>query len=122
MGPSDAARLAHADLAIQPSKYEPFGLTAAEALASGTPLLATTEVGAAEGIDPDAGEVVRADDIGALEAGLLRLLARLDAGEGPAMRAAARASAERLYDPALIAGRIADVLAEAAAGSPPTGE
>jgi glycosyltransferase involved in cell wall biosynthesis len=114
-----ASRLGRADLAIQPSKYEPFGLTAAEALASGTPLLATTEVGAAEGIDPDAGEVVAADDIEALEAGLLRLLARLDAGDGPAMRAAARASAERLFDPALIAKQVADVLAEAAGGPPP---
>jgi len=52
-GPASAAEvpdlLRTSDLLLQASKYEPFALTVAEALASGVPVVATSEVGAIEG-------------------------------------------------------------------------
>jgi glycosyltransferase involved in cell wall biosynthesis len=53
---------------IQASHYEPFGLTVGEALASGIPVIATTEVGAAEHLDPEVATVVPIGDVDALEA------------------------------------------------------
>ena len=43
--------LARGDVLLQASKYEPFALTVAEALAAGVPVVATSEVGAIEGVD-----------------------------------------------------------------------
>ncbi len=51
-----AAMLRQADLLVQASHYEPFGLTVAEALASGVFVVATSEVGAGNGL---LGEVIR---------------------------------------------------------------
>ena len=44
-------RIARAKVLVQASRYEPFGLTVAEALAVGVPVVVTHEVGAAEGVD-----------------------------------------------------------------------
>jgi len=41
--------LKRSDMLILASKSEPFGLTVAEALAAGVPVIATSEVGATEG-------------------------------------------------------------------------
>jgi glycosyltransferase involved in cell wall biosynthesis len=54
---------------IQLSRYEPFGLTVAEALAVGIPVIVTPEVGAAEGIDP---RVCRFLDVPAANSGAVR--------------------------------------------------
>src|SRR5204863_3291982 len=43
--------LASSDLLLQASRYEPFALTVAEALAAGVPVVATSEVGAIENVD-----------------------------------------------------------------------
>jgi glycosyltransferase involved in cell wall biosynthesis len=43
---------------LQLSRYEPFGLTVAEALASGVPVLVTDQVGASEEVSPDVAYVV----------------------------------------------------------------
>ena len=48
--------LYRSDVLLQASRYEPFGLTVSEALAAGVPVVATSEVGASEGVPP---EVVR---------------------------------------------------------------
>ena len=62
-----AEALAQSDLLLQPSRYEPFALTVAEALACGTPVVSTDEVGAAEGVDPRCLTATPAGDVDALE-------------------------------------------------------
>lgn len=65
-----------AQIACVPSLYEGFSLPAAEAMATGTPLLATTGGAIPEvaGPDGDTCLAVPPGDAGALAAGLLRLL------------------------------------------------
>ena len=48
---------------LQLSRYEPFGLTVAEALACGVPVVATPAVGAAEGLPDDVVRVVEPGDV-----------------------------------------------------------
>lgn len=51
---------------LQLSRYEPFGLTVIEALATGTPVIVTPAVGAAEGLSPQVCRVVEPGDLTAL--------------------------------------------------------
>jgi glycosyltransferase involved in cell wall biosynthesis len=62
-----------ADVFVLPSLNENFGNTAAEAVASGTPVLVTDRCGIAPLVDRRAGLVVP-HDAAALEAGLARIL------------------------------------------------
>ena len=67
--------LASADLAIAPSSNETFGLSALEALASGTPLLAADRGGGAETVQRSAaGATFASGDAGALAEAAERLL------------------------------------------------
>jgi glycosyltransferase involved in cell wall biosynthesis len=93
-----SALIAQSDILLQAAKYEPFGLTVGEALALGVPVLATDAVGAAEDVAAGCCTIVRADDIGALEAGVRSMLDRLRRGERPLMAKLARSEAERLFD------------------------
>jgi glycosyltransferase involved in cell wall biosynthesis len=104
-----------ADAVLQPSLYEPFALTVGEALASGLPVIASDEVGAVEGVDPDVCAVFRAGDLDALEREVRRLIDRIERGEGSALRPVARAEAERLFAPATIAATLVSELEVAAA-------
>ena len=115
---SVAEALASTDLLLQPSRYEPFAITVAEALASGTPVVATDEVGAAEGLDPRCATVVPAD-AAALEAALRARVAAIQAGEGAVARECARAEAERRFAPELVCRAVADCLERAAARTEP---
>jgi glycosyltransferase involved in cell wall biosynthesis len=97
VAPADIpAELARADLLLQPSKYEPFALTVAEALAAGVPVVATTEVGASEGVDPAVAARVAAGDVEAIADALVETLER-SAREPEATAATARAEASRLF-------------------------
>jgi glycosyltransferase involved in cell wall biosynthesis len=110
IAPSEVPRqLAESDVLLQASKYEPFGLTVAEALAAGVPVVATDEVGAAEQIDPAVAAVVPAGDVEGLVAALLTTLQRLRA-DAPATRRLARAEAERRYAPAVVCAEISAAL------------
>ncbi|HEY6863904.1 MAG TPA: glycosyltransferase family 4 protein, partial [Burkholderiales bacterium] len=84
---------AAADCLVMPSRYEPFGSTALEALASGLPVIASTRSGASEVLEPGvSGWVCEPDDA----QGLARLMKLADAAAGsPTMREAARRGAER---------------------------
>jgi glycosyltransferase involved in cell wall biosynthesis len=97
-------RSAHA--LLQPSHYEPFALTVAEALASGVPVVASDAVGAAEEVDRRCCCVFPAGDASRFESSVRGLLARLDTDEAPALRALARAEAERLFSLPAVAGRV----------------
>ena len=74
-----AAAMARASIFVHASRLETFGVVAAEALASGTPVVATDSGAVPEilGPDPDAmGAVVPCDDAPALAAAILTTLAR----------------------------------------------
>jgi glycosyltransferase involved in cell wall biosynthesis len=100
-GALENARLAEAyraaDLVIQPSHYEPFALTVGEALASGVPIVASSEVGATEGVNRACCVVFAAGDLDAFEGAVRGLVHRIRQGEGPALARLARADAQRLF-------------------------
>jgi glycosyltransferase involved in cell wall biosynthesis len=91
---------------IQPSHYEPFGLTVAEALATGLPVVVSDEVGAGEGVDPRCCRIFPAGDLSAFEAAVRKLVDDLAAGGGNGLSAVARDEAERLFSPDRIVGML----------------
>lgn len=101
--------LARADVLLQASKYEPFGLTVAEALAAGVPVVATTEVGAGEGVDSSVLTTVTPGDVDGMASAIVQMLERLR--EVPAeLRAQSRSEAERLFAPELVCEQISTAL------------
>ena len=78
--PDVAEWYAGADLLVLPTRYEPFGNVIVEALATGLPVITTSEAGAAAAIVPGVNGLVQQDPTDAEElAGLLR--AALDPGK-----------------------------------------
>jgi glycosyltransferase involved in cell wall biosynthesis len=105
----------NADLLVQPSKYEPFGLTVGEALASGLPVVATDEVGAAEDVSRECARIVPVGDVAAVEREVRLLVGELQSGDKPRLAARARSEAERLFDPRRVAEAVSEALEEFAA-------
>ncbi len=83
------AHYARADVCLQPSLHEGYGMAVAEALARGLPVLASDGGALAETLPDDAGWRVPAGDAAALGLALERVL------EDPALREAAAAGARR---------------------------
>lgn len=107
---------AAADAFVFPTRYEPFGMVIAEALASGVPVVTTARAGAAELIrDGEAGFVLGdPDDAQGVAAALDRVVG--DAGAHARMAAAARAAVRDLtWD--MVAERTLEVYAAAAGGA-----
>ncbi|MDR0491617.1 MAG: glycosyltransferase family 4 protein [Oscillospiraceae bacterium] len=67
-----------ADVSIVPSRREPFGLVAIEALACGCPVVATNQGGLPDIINSDVGSLVDVDDAIGLSSAILRELYRPD--------------------------------------------
>ncbi len=113
VGRVDSARvpeeIAASDVLLQASKYEPFALTVAEALAAGVPVVGTTEVGAVEGVDRTVAAAVAPGDVEGLATALLATIERLR-GERAQVTATARAEAERLFAPEIVGAQISDAL------------
>jgi glycosyltransferase involved in cell wall biosynthesis len=110
--------LARSDLLLQASKYEPFGLTVGEALAAGVPVVATSEVGAIEGVDRTVVAEVQPGDVAAMASAVTSMLER--ARERPEeLESLARAEAVRLFATSRVCQQISDALeALLAAGQP----
>jgi glycosyltransferase involved in cell wall biosynthesis len=113
-GGADARQIARlyraADLLIQPSRYEPFGLTVGEALASGVPVVASDVVGAVDGVDPAVCATVPPGDLDALETSVRSMLDTMRSPEREAIRQLARAEAQRLMAADLMAERLLNEL------------
>lgn len=110
------AELAHSDLLLQASTYEPFALTVGEALASGAPVLATSEVGAIENVDRSVAAEVAPGDVLAMADAIRELLGRARA-DPEAMSAKARSEAVRLFAPEVVCRQISAALEQLAASS-----
>jgi len=83
--------LHHLDVLVLPSRQEPFGTVVAEAMAAGTPVVATAVDGLPELVDDGVtGALVEPGDTAALAVAVLRVLERRDE-----MGAAARVAAQR---------------------------
>ena len=85
-----AQLLATADVVIAPGPIETFGLAALEALASGTPVVASNTSAVGEILGSRGGRVV-APDATSMDAGILEVISTAE----PARRAAARSRAEQ---------------------------
>ncbi len=98
-------RFRAATVTIQPSRYEPFGLTVAEAMAAGTPVVTSDQVGASEFVNGPSCLRYPFGDRAALESSVRRMIAR--ARSDPAsLRREARSQAQRAF----AAGPVADDL------------
>jgi glycosyltransferase involved in cell wall biosynthesis len=104
------------DVLLQASRYEPFGLTVSEALAAGVPVVATSEVGASEGVSPEVCAVLAPGDVEGMAGAIERLLATLGEDAGP-LRERARSEAERLFSEELVCDRIERALLALAGSS-----
>lgn len=99
-----AGLLGSARLLLQLSRYEPFGLTVAEALATGVPVIATPAVGSAEGLSSDVVRLVAPGAIDDLETAVREEVAR---GELPQeRRLQCRAESLRKYAPSVVADQL----------------
>ena len=107
--PASARVMRAADLFVSPSHYEAFGLTRAEAMACGLPLVVTPTGGVAEHLVDEQNALLcdpeRSDQ---LASALDRLIA--DASLRRSLGRAARATAEQCFDGAQVAERIAALL------------
>lgn len=73
-GPEKWALIAGADALLLPSRFETFGITALEAMACGTPVIASDLDCLREVVDRDAGVLVPSGDVAALTGAINRLV------------------------------------------------
>jgi glycosyltransferase involved in cell wall biosynthesis len=107
-----AGILGHLDVLVLPSRQEPFGTVVAEAMAAGTPVVATRVDGLPELVeDGVTGALVEPGDTAALAVAVLRVLEQRQA-----MGAAARERAAR-FGADLYADRVEDLLLQLLPGN-----
>jgi len=111
------AELARGDVLLQASRYEPFGLTVGEALAAGVPVVATSEVGAIEGVDRSVLIEVAPGDVEAMARAIETMIERLGA-RAAEIRSTAHAQAQALFASELVCERISAALERLVDGPP----
>ena len=109
---------ASAEAVLVPSHFEPFSLVTAEALAAGVPVVASDQIGAAEGVDPAVCRVFRAGDADDFERCVRALVDDLRRpGAREELADIARAEARRHFSPEGIGDRLTAILTECVAAS-----
>jgi glycosyltransferase involved in cell wall biosynthesis len=86
---------------LLPSRYEPFGLVVGEALATGMPVVVSSEVGAGEAVHPSVCRRFADADLAGFEHEVRQLLSDLDAHDF-SLRSTAVEEANRLFAPRVI--------------------
>jgi glycosyltransferase involved in cell wall biosynthesis len=110
MSPAEVpAEIARCDVLLQASRYEPFALTVAEALAAGVPVVATSEVGAIEGVSREVVTAVQPGDVAGMTTALTDAIERVRS-DPQRIRAQARSEAERLFAGEVVCRQISDAL------------
>ena len=107
--------LARANVLLQASRYEPFALTVAEALAAGLPVVATSEVGAIEEVARTVVAEVAPRDIAGMTTAIAAMLERIER-DPTGVRSAARAEAQRLFAPEVVCAQVSQALARLVGG------
>jgi len=100
-----AALAASALCLVQLSRYEPFGLTVAEALACGVPVIVTPAVGAAEGLGDEVARRVAPGDVAGVAAAVRELLG-LAPDEREFLAARCRAEAVARFSVGVVCDRL----------------
>ena len=80
--------LRHSHAVVSPSRVETFGLTLAEAMACGKPVISTRSGGPESFVNADNGLLVPPDDAGAMAAAMQQMIERYDRYSPDAIRAA----------------------------------
>jgi glycosyltransferase involved in cell wall biosynthesis len=109
-GPDMHALYNSVDALIQPSHYEPFGLTVGEALSCGLPVIASDKVGAAEEADRSICRIFKAGDMDGLEAEVRQLAGELLASKQKQLAEKARSEAIRLFSAEVIVTKLVEIL------------
>lgn len=91
---------------LQPSQYEPFALTVGEALAAGTPVVVSDEVGAGEHADPRVCSIFPRGDLDAFESSVRAAIALARSADRARLSELARNEAERLFAPPTVAAKL----------------
>jgi glycosyltransferase involved in cell wall biosynthesis len=103
------AELQRSDIVLVPSRYDPCPVSVLESLASGVPVIGTTEVGSLEEIDRSVGVQLAPGDVEGMADAISEMLARLRTSPVET-RALARAEAERRFARDVVCEQISDAL------------
>ena len=114
--PEMPAEFERSDVVLLASKYDPCPMSVIEALATGVPVVATSEVGSIEGVDRSVAAEVEPGDVAGMADAVTAMLERLRA-DAPGTRSLARAEAERRFAPDVVCEQISDALEDLARGS-----
>ena len=105
-----------ADVSLIPSRREPFGLVALEAMACGTPVIATNQGGLPDFVNDSVGALVEPEDAVELAEAIIRVLRRGDQPGAAEWRKNIADYARKHYAQDTIMRELEDVYRKAAAG------
>jgi glycosyltransferase involved in cell wall biosynthesis len=105
------AEFERSDIVLLASKYDPCPMSVLEALATGVPVVATSEVGSIEGVDRSVAAEVQPGDVAGIATAITTMLEELRAKPAE-MRSLARAEADRRFAPDVVCEQISDALEE----------
>lgn len=101
-----AALMRDADALLQPSHYEPFALTVGEAVASGTPVIVSSDVGAGEFLSSRSCRRFPTGDLNQFEQAIRSLVSEVEGGDASPARIAARQEAHEQFGRDAVAERL----------------